>query len=370
MNLYIFILGGLAIASIFNFEGVQNQQWYLLSVATLLAAGLYSSTFGISIVEARSHAKLILKAITVGVLLKAFIIGAGMSLILRSPFGFILGIIVAQIDPLSTASLMKGNRMSKKARAILGSWASFDDPMTVIMSLYAPMLVAVITGSHWQPIRDTTQGAGLGGYLIETGINLLFAGGIFVLWRLMKRHSKATNYMVIGLVAVGMYGLLIGALSVAVYYFWMLGVAVLGLFMRPAIEDALSHVVRWALNMSAILLGILLIDGVNLWVGVALGLFAYSAQIVVGLLLTRKLSYKDRLHISFAQQNGITAIILALLFETYYPGTIAIVAPAIVSINIIHFAANKGLDIYLDKDYKQLTVHHHMERLKEHVYKA
>jgi hypothetical protein len=41
-----------------------------------------------------------------------------------------------------------------------------------------------------------------------------------------------------------------------------------------------------------------------------------------------------------------------------------------VSINVIHFAANKGLDIYLDKDYKQLTVRHHMERLKEHIHKA
>jgi NhaP-type Na+/H+ and K+/H+ antiporter len=370
MSLYVFMLGGLAVAAIFNFNGVQNSQWYLLTVATLLGAGLYSSTFGISIKEARQHTSLIFKAITIGVLLKALLIGAAMTLILRNSFGFILGIIVAQIDPLSTTALMKGNRMSKRAKTILAAWSSFDDPMTVIMSLYAPIVIAMTTGTSWQPIHGSMQAAGLGGYFAETGINLLFAGGIFVLWQLMRRHSRATNYFVVGLIALAMYGLLIGSLSIAVYYFWMLGVAVLGLFMRPPIDAALSHIVQWALNIAAILLGILLINGANLWPGIALGFFAYSAQIVVGLLLTRTLPRKDQLHIAFSQQNGITAIILALLFETYYPGTIAIVAPAIVTINIVHALANKALDIKLEQDYRQLSVRYHLERLRAHIAKV
>jgi NhaP-type Na+/H+ or K+/H+ antiporter len=370
MNLYFFVLGGLAIAAIFNFTGVRDSQWYLLTVGTLLAAGLYTSTFGISLKDARAHLGLILRAVTIGVFLKALIVGVCMSLVLRNPVGFIFGIAVAQIDPLSTAALMKGSRMTKRAKAILGTWASFDDPMTVIMSLYAPILVAAVAGMEWEPIGGTAQAIGVAGYLAETGINLLFAAGIILLWRLMKRHSKATNYVVVALIALGMYGLLLGAMSIAVYYFWMLGIAVLGLFMRPPIEPALDHVVRWALNMAAILLGVLLIDGINIWPGIVLGFAAYGAQIIVGLLLTRKLSHKDRMHIAFAQQNGITAIILALLFETYYPGTIAIVAPAIVAINVVHFAANKILDAHLEGDHKRLSLRHHMEKLKAHVHKA
>ncbi|HET8669123.1 MAG TPA: hypothetical protein VFM05_00450, partial [Candidatus Saccharimonadales bacterium] len=97
MSLYFFALGGLAIAAIFNVQGVQNSQWYVLSVATLLAIGLYSSTYGISLKEARTHVGLILRAITIGVLLKALIIGTAMALILQSSYGFILGIAVAQI---------------------------------------------------------------------------------------------------------------------------------------------------------------------------------------------------------------------------------------------------------------------------------
>jgi NhaP-type Na+/H+ or K+/H+ antiporter len=369
MQLYLFMLTGLAFAYVFNIGNIQNDQWYSIIVATLLVAGLYSSTFGISIAEARTHWRLILNAITVGVFLKALIIGSIMALLLQHPVGFVLGIIVAQIDPLSTAALLKGNRMSQKAKTILASWAAFDDPITVIMSLYAPMLVALMVGTSWAPIHGTAHAIGVGGYLTETGVNLLFAAGIFVLWHLLRRYAKAANAVVVVLIALGLYGLVVGSLSVAVYYFWMLSVAIMGLFMRPPIESTLTHAVTWALNAAALLLGILLINGINIGAGIALGLAAYGAQVIVGLLLARKLAQRDRLHIAFAQQNGITAIILALLFEQYYPGTIAIVAPAIITVNVTHAIANALLDAYLSKDTALLTPRHHIKKLRSHLHK-
>lgn len=363
--LYIFVIGGFVLASVFGFGGVANQQWYLLVVAALLAIGLYSSTYGISVTEARRHARLILSAITIGVFLKALIIGSLMWLILGDPFGLVLGIVVAQIDPLSTARLLRGSRMSKRAKTILASWASFDDPITVIMSLYAPVLVALLVGGHWQPIGGTMQEAGLAGYALETTINLAFAAGVFALWRFTKYYAKATSYLVIGLVAVSMYLLTASSLAVAVYYFWMLGVAVIGLFLRPRIEAILDQAVHWALIMAAILLGVLLVNGVNLLPGIALGGAAFGSQMIVGWLLTGKLSRRDRLHIAFAQQNGITAIILALLFEIYYPGTVAIVAPAILVTNTLHAAAVKVLDAHLAHDFSKLHPGYQMERLKK-----
>lgn len=367
--LYLFILGGLAVAAIFGFQEVQQERWYTLSVAVLLAIGLYSSTFGIDIRSARQHVGLIIRAITIGVLLKAFMVGGIMTLVLQSPIGFIFGIIVAQIDPLSTANLMKAKRMSKQAQSILRAWSSFDDPMTVIMSLYAPIMVAMMLGTQWQPIRGSMQDMGLTGYLSETAINVLFAAGVFVLWRLMKRHSRASNYMVLLLVALGMYGLLIGALSVAVYYFWMLGVAALGLFMRPPIQKAIDMTLHWALSIAAVLLGILLVNGIDIWRGIVLGVVVYAAQVIVGFLLTKQLPERDRWHIAFAQLNGITAIVLALLFEAYYPGTVAIVAPAIVITNTLHAVANRVLDVYLSKDLYKLKPAHHLKLLRAHMRK-
>ncbi len=142
------------------------------------------------------------------------------------------------------------------------------------------------------------------------------------------------------------YVLLLGSLSVAAYFFLMLGIAIIGLFLRPNIEKTIAKTVEVALMLAAVLLGMLLVYGINLSGGLVMGAAAFGAQILVGFLLTFGLSKKDRVHIAFAQQNGITAIILALLFESSYPGTVAIVAPAILVTNTLHFVTNKLLDNY------------------------
>jgi hypothetical protein len=125
----------------------------------------------------------------------------------------------------------------------------------------------------------------------------------------------------------------------------MLSIALIGLFLRPPkVDDFIDTAITWALRLAAIILGLLLVGGVDVWRGIALGVLGYAAQIIVGFLLTRGLPKKDRWHIAFAQQNGITAIILALLFEPIQPGTVAIVAPAIIIINILHWLCNKLID--------------------------
>lgn len=190
MQLYIFALGGLMLSLLFHFKGVQNEQWYLLFTGALLAIGLYGSTYGISIKEARQNVRLILTAVTVGVFLKAFIIGSVMTLLLKNPFGYILGVMVAQIDPLSTAVLLRGSRLSRKAKTILGAWASFDDPATVLMALYVPVLVASFGGAEWKAIGGTMQEAGIVGYLWAMGLNILFAGGALAGWLVVKRYAN------------------------------------------------------------------------------------------------------------------------------------------------------------------------------------
>jgi NhaP-type Na+/H+ or K+/H+ antiporter len=368
--LYIFILGGLALAFVFNFQGVQNTQWYMLFIGTLLAIGLYSSTFGISVREARRHIRLIFTAVTVGVIVKAFIIGSILSLVMQNPFGYILGIVMAQIDPLSTAALMQNNRLSKRAKAIIAAWSSFDDPVTVILSLYVPALVTLFMGKEWLTLSGTMHEVGLAGYFIETGINILFAAGVFVLWLFIKYYAKASRYIVVLLAAIGMYALVFGTLSIAIYFFWMLGIALLGLFMRPPIEKIITHAVRWALYMAALLLGLLLINGISLWEGFVLGCAAFGAQILVGYLLTHKLSHRDRMSIAFSQQNGITAIVLALLFEPYYPGITGIVAPAIITVNTFHGVFALLLETHFANDWGRFTWTMQREKIKAHMKKV
>jgi hypothetical protein len=347
-KLTCFILLGYALARLGGIHNLEAAGWYPFAVAALLATGLYASTFSIDLKEARQHLKLIVSAVTAGVVLKAAIIGGSLALLFQDPFFLILGIAVAQIDPLSVAGLMKGSRMSKKAKAILASWASFDDPITVLLSLYAPLLVDQITGIEFGMVQGGSDAGGsLAAYARGLGLNFLFTGVVFGLWSVIRYYSRAKNksvWLAWGL-AASTYALLAAASSISVLHFLMLGIALVGLFLRPPkIAMFIDHAVTWALRIAAVVLGLLLVGGVGLWKGIALGVAAYSAQILVGFLLTRGLPKKDRWHISFAQQNGITAIVLALLFEPVHPGTVAIVAPAILVTNGIHALANKIVD--------------------------
>jgi NhaP-type Na+/H+ or K+/H+ antiporter len=345
-KLAIFILLGLGIACVAGVQGLENSGWYMFVVATLLAAGLYASTYGIDLKEARKHLRIILSAVTVGVLLKAATIGGGLALIFQDPFFLILGITVAQIDPLSVAGLMKGNRMSAKAKTILASWASFDDPVTVVLSLYAPLAVMQFTGLELGSITGSSDtGVNLVAYIQELGLNLGLAALAFCLYLVIRYYAKHVSAWVALGAALASYMLLAAAFSVSLLYFMMLGIALIGLFLRPPkLDKVVDHAIVWALRAAAVLLGLLLIGGVDLWKGIALGVAAYFAQVIVGFLLTRGLPKQDRWHIAFAQQNGITAIILALLFEPIHPGTVAIVAPAIIVVNGLHWLVNRWID--------------------------
>jgi hypothetical protein len=162
---------------------------------------------------------------------------------------------------------------------------------------------------------------------------------------------KSLHYVVILFVLFGAYTVLFSSFIIAIYYFLMLSIALVGLFMRPHIEKLIQQTVHFALLMAALLLGLLLNDSFNIIAAVILGSAAYAAQILVGYILCRKLSHQDKIHIALAQQNGITAIILSLLFEQFYPGTIAIVAPAIMIINLLHYGVNKAYDFMTRKNH-------------------
>jgi NhaP-type Na+/H+ or K+/H+ antiporter len=355
LQLIVLILGGALAALAFGIRDLQNTQWYSAVIATLLAIGLYASTYGIDLKEARKHIKIILSAVTLGVLVKSIITGATLAFLFHDPFFFILGITVAQIDPLSVASLMKGRRMSKKAKTILASWASFDDPVTVLLSLYAPLLVIQLTGIEVGSIAGgATTTDSFVAYLRELGLNLGLAAQAFCLYTVIRFYAKKIAAWVAAGVSLALYALLALTFSVSIVYFMMLGIALIGLFLRPPkVDNFIETVIKWALCFAAILLGLLLIGGINPWKGIALGIMAYIAQIFVGFILTQKLNKKDSWHIAFAQQNGITAIILALLFESVHPGTVAIVAPAIIVINTLHWLCNLAIDRTILKQHNK-----------------
>jgi len=325
-------LAGLGVASVIDISNLPQRSYYDAFTYTLLAVGLYGSVYGIHLKELQNHRRIVLQAVTIGVLFKTIIIGLALYLVTHEPVAFLLGLTVAQIDPLSVANLLQGetSKLSPRAKTILGAWSSFDDPMTVLLSIYA--LYFFLPHSEASSLLSSIIS-----FFLGLAQNLLFVLTVYILNKYLRLNSTAQ----LVLLAV--------CFVIAVAFQWMLGIAIIGLFLRPEIKR-LPLIISTAFYIAVLLLGFLLVNGIFWLQGLALGIGAIVAQIIIGLLLTRDLPRNERLYLAFAQQNGITAMILALFFEKDLTGTVGIVAPAIIFINLGYYLFN---NVFLQRDLQK-----------------
>ncbi|WP_433509224.1 hypothetical protein ACQP2T_35315 [Nonomuraea sp. CA-143628] len=324
LGFLILVVGlGWVAAHLGDISGLEHSGAYLLLSGLLLAVGLYGSTHGIDLTEARRHKKLILLAVTVGVLLKATFMAGVVYLVSGDGRAVILAVAMAQIDPLSVASAMGDNRLSERARTILSAWSAFDDPVTVILGIYAVSF-----------LRPAESGF-TADYVVNLGLNALFAVVAYGVWRLVSKAPPLFGYLAAGIAVVS-----------AAWSSLMLGLAISGLYLRMPDSRWLARAVAGAFVLSAFLMGLLLIGGANVAMGTLLGLTAFVAQMLAALVLTRGLPTTDRVHLGLAQQNGITAVILALTFERDFPGFVAVIAPSILTVNLLYVLANGIYDAW------------------------
>ncbi|WP_028777196.1 hypothetical protein [Shimazuella kribbensis] len=329
-QLIFFLVLGAFSAYVVDIQHANESEIYILVIHLLLALGLYSSTYSIRLEDTKKNMRIIIPVITVGVLIKIGIISGVLFYFHNDPKYLILGIVVAQIDPLSVAAILNNSRMSKRVRTILASWASFDDPITVLLSFYASMVVA-----YYMNIENTEINIlNISDYAVNLGANISFAIVTFAIWYLIRKYSILV-YILLGVVMI-----------IAVSHFLMLGIALVGLFLRPSFDVFISCITKIALWTSTFMLGMLMLDGIDIINGFWLAIVTFIAQIVVGFLLTKNLPISDRIHLAFAQQNGVTAIILALTFEQIFAGIVAITAPAIFFINLFYVMSNKTMNRY------------------------
>ncbi|MFI8261988.1 MULTISPECIES: hypothetical protein [unclassified Streptomyces] len=323
---------------------------YLYGTGLLLAVGLYGSTYSIDLGALRSDLSAVVAAVTLGVVLKASLIAGVMVLAFGRPEYLVLGIAVAQIDPLSVAALAKGDRMSPRARSLLSAWASFDDPMTVLLTLYVAAYAYTAAGHEGAP---AVAGGGAGGYVRGLVLNAALLAAVLLLWWAGRRALRALADS--GAAATALAGtprgrragalltgaLVVAMLAVAASGMLMLAVALAGLVVRTgAFDKVVDRAVAVAYPAAFLALGLFLAQGVALLPGLLLGVAAFGAQAVVALgvmpLFVRGLERRDRIGLGLGQQNGITAVLIALALERDFPGTVSIVGPAVLVVNLLH----------------------------------
>jgi NhaP-type Na+/H+ or K+/H+ antiporter len=320
---------------------VDSSAGYHLFVTVLLAIGLYVSTHGIGLAEFRRQFRIVLLAVTLGVAAKIAVIFAVMYFVYRDPSDLVIAVAVAQIDPLAVAAVRAKSRMPEQTKVLLSAWASFDDPITALCTAYA---IAVVLGGPGDGSGTYSFGRGLVAFLVNLLANILLVAVVYLMWRGLRtisRHQPHRGRLVLvaGRIVVALAVLV--AVSAAVYFSLLLAIAVVGLFVRPRFGHALDRVARVASLLAVFAAGLVLVQGIDLGEGLVLGAAAYGAHIVVALALTTPKAWRrGRGRLALAQQNGMTAIILALLIEPVQPGAIATIGPAIIVVNVLHGVCN------------------------------
>ncbi|MFD0536919.1 hypothetical protein ACFQY7_27525 [Actinomadura luteofluorescens] len=362
-------MAGLGAGALVHPGDLAGSAWYSLLAGFLLAIGLYGSTHEIDLGALRQDARGVLVAVTLGVVIKAALIAGVMLLVFHDARYLVLGIAVAQIDPLSVAAMRANSRMTPRAKALLFAWASFDDPVTVLLSLYFSILAFRLSGRAGSP-QAGPSGDGLGAYLSDLGLNLTLVAAVYLVLGTVRNLRTPAGYAPApgvtltraaampaerGAQAGGRFAdllslvVLVGVLLVAAQWMLMLAVALIGLFFRiGTYAKVIDRAVAIAFLVASFALGLLLVNGVDLLPALVLGFAAFGAQALISLLvvpvLKHGLSRRDRVHLALGQQNGITAIILALALEPDFRGTVGVVAPAILVVNVLHYASNGVLN--------------------------
>ncbi|MFF8935869.1 hypothetical protein ACF08O_14285 [Streptomyces paradoxus] len=338
------LAAGAALGLLTHPQDLAHAPGYQYAAGLLLAIGLYGSTHDVDFAEVRRSLKVVLVAVTVGVVIKASLIATVMVLAFDRPEYLVLGIAVAQIDPLSVAATQRNDRVSPRAKAILSVWAAFDDPMTVLLTVYFSAL-AVRHGAgpagEGSVVADTA--AVFGDLLLNLGLFALVAALWWAATAWSGHRGPARRPGIRPPADLAALALVVALVLFAAQDMMVLAVALTGLLVRLGrFRAGLEPAVALAFLIASAVLGVVLASGeVFLREGLVLGVSAFAAQLLVTLLISRllvrpRLTWPDLAHLGFGQQNGITAILLALALEPRFPGTVGVVGPAIVTVGLLH----------------------------------
>lgn len=366
------IVLGFTVAFLFDAsKAIEAWIVYIVVVRFLLTGGLYAATYGITWREfSRRDIRIIGLAITIGVLGKSAAIGFCLMGIFGDPHHILIGVALAQIDPLIITLLTRGERLSEDAKRILLSWASFDDPVTVVITaLLLPLWFSTTEGIsfqvNWEGIVSIPVQIVLALFIVA-----VYLGLIKIITNLLKRKGTEMTFFVEGTpiftspynkwILAGVFGvvgiiffILMSTLLLFGFFLLMLGVGIIGCLVRPQeISNIIDVAVTWTFRAVSILLGVMFFTSIKtggdiahyLWIGLIAGMLAYWAQVIAGFALTGGLPWKDRVHIAFAQMNGLTAANLALVLEPMIPGAVVIILTAIIVIYVHNMICNRIID--------------------------
>ena len=361
----ITLLGVYVGTTVIEFNPLE-QSWFSPFASAALVIGLYGAVVGIDLQAIRKRWVLATVIVTIGVPLQIIATGALVYLFYPIAISWLLAVAIDQIDPISVDTLLGDkDKMSDEAKGLLRVWASFDDPVTVLFGFL--VIVPFVSGVN--------SGTSLQAFIFGFVLNV-FAGLIVALLAFVLRRWGSRQYSI--------FGTLLLTISLVLAFIWeaYLFAAICGLVLRPLAgvsilkpfinflsrtnksdeqirkelkneqsdsdnqKDQESYIFN---EINTILfyfitfiVGITLANiGVDLRFGLVVAVIEFFViQPLSAMFLLRELS-RDMGRIAFAQQNGLTTLLMGLAFESMGFSVLGILIPAIIFINTFNLIVNR-----------------------------
>lgn len=334
-NLALFILLtviGFGLGSIIGINPIEIDNFNILA-SLALAFGLYTAVSGIDINSLGKYKKISVFIVTAGVPIQILVTAAIMYIIYPHPISILVAVAIDQIDPISVSTLLNNKLgMTKAAKSLLNVWASFDDPVTVLFGF--ALLLPLVTDTSFASIKDL----GLG--LI---LNIVPAVTVYYLAKSKVLKKKPVQIITLLLSII---------FTVATQSF--LFIALVGLLVRPFDAKNLGKYTTAIYYAILLIVGMSLpFYGIDLRLGFLLALVEFFVVQPLSAITMVKGTANDIFRLAFAQQNGLTTLLMGLTFQALGFNVLPILLPAIICINAFNLTINW---IYSYKEQNHLII--------------
>ena len=312
----VFCLFGALAVVYFGFAPLDHSTAIRIASLVLLGIAIFSNVSGIDQDFVNRNRKQIFTLVILGVIYKAAIIGSVGFFLTRDPVYFVVGGILAQIDPVLTSFVVQRLNVSERVKQVSKIESSFDDLFSIIWTSF--VLFPAVFGIY------NTFGSTVTILLI-----FIFAF-VFILAHKFLLPDKGF---------VGSSSVIVNALCNTT-----MATAFVAWYLRMD-EKIFSRVIPLVTALSYVIIGFYFPSGFNIqnmWYGILIAfVLVYVARRSQVYLFLSDYDKRDKAFLASNQQQGLTSIVLLIsAIPIFGPELVGIVIPAMVTVNLLFYVNN------------------------------
>lgn len=312
----IFCLLGALIVLRIGFDPLDHSTAIRITSLVLLGLAIFSNVSGIDQEFVNKNKKQIFTLVILGVIYKAAIIGSVGFFLTGEKVYFVIGGILAQIDPVLTSYVIERLQVSEKVKQVSKIESSFDDLFSIIWTGF--ILFPAVFGLY------STFGS---------------AGTIVLIFILAFVFILAHKFLLPDKGFIGSSSVIVNAICNTT-----MATAFVAWYLR--MDEKIFHkLIPLVTALSYIIIGFYFPTGFtveNLYNGILIALvLVYIARRSQVYLFLPNYNKKDKAFLASNQQQGLTSIVLLIsAIPIFGPELVGIVIPAMVTVNLLFYVNN------------------------------